>query len=214
MDGILVPGGFGTRGIEGKIAAARFARENRVPYLGLCLGMQVFCIEFARYALEDERANSTEFDPSTPHPIIDLLPEQRGIADMGGTMRLGAYPCQLVAGTRAAAAYAAPAGVVRERHRHRFEFNNGYRDRLAAKGLVYSGILEDGNLGRSPNLPIIRSCSARNSIRNFSRAPTAPIPCSERLSPPPSSTPLALKPEVQGAARVPSPPARQSPIPG
>jgi CTP synthase len=146
VDGIIVPGGFGTRGIEGKIAAARFARESRVPYLGLCLGMQVLCIEFARYALEDERANSTEFDPSTPHPIIDLLPEQRGIAEMGGTMRLGAYPCRLVSGTGAAAAYAAASGVVRERHRHRFEFNNAYRDRLAAKGLVYSGILEDGNL--------------------------------------------------------------------
>ena len=146
VDGIVVPGGFGTRGIEGKIAAARFARENRVPYLGLCLGMQVMCIEFARQALEDERANSTEFDPSTPHPIIDLLPEQRGIADMGGTMRLGAYPCKLVSGTRAATAYNASSGVVRERHRHRFEFNNLYRERLAAKGLVYSGLLEDGNL--------------------------------------------------------------------
>jgi len=146
VDGIVVPGGFGTRAIEGKIAAARFARENRVPYLGLCLGMQVMCIEFARTALEDERANSTEFDPSTPHPVIDLLPEQRGIADMGGTMRLGAYPCHLIPGTKAGAAYGAPGGVVRERHRHRFEFNNLYRDRLAAKGLVYSGILEDGNL--------------------------------------------------------------------
>jgi CTP synthase len=146
VHGIVVPGGFGTRGIEGKIAAARFAREKGVPYLGLCLGMQVMCIEFARYALEDERANSTEFDPSTSHPIIDLLPEQRGIADMGGTMRLGAYPCRLVPGTRAAEAYAASAGVVRERHRHRFEFNNHYRASLAAKGLVYSGILEDGNL--------------------------------------------------------------------
>ena len=145
VDGIIVPGGFGTRGIEGKIAAARYARENKVPYLGLCLGMQVLCIEFARYALEDEQANSTEFDPSTPHPIIDLLPEQRGIADMGGTMRLGAYPCQLVAGTRAAAAYAS-TGVVSERHRHRFEFNNIYRDTLAAKGLVYSGLLQDANL--------------------------------------------------------------------
>ncbi len=146
VDGIVVPGGFGTRGIEGKIAAARFARENRVPYLGLCLGMQVMCIEFARTALEDERANSTEFDPSTPYPVIDLLPEQRGIADMGGTMRLGAYPCRLIPGTQAATAYGLDGAVVRERHRHRFEFNNLYRDRLAAKGLVYSGILDDGNL--------------------------------------------------------------------
>ena len=147
VDGLVVPGGFGSRGIEGKIAAARYARENRVPYLGLCLGMQVMCIDFARWALESERANSTEFDPSTPHPVIDLLPEQRDIADLGGTMRLGAYPCQLVLGTKADEAYDLPEGVViSERHRHRFEFNNAYREPLAARGLVFSGLSPEGRL--------------------------------------------------------------------
>ncbi|MGH2523062.1 MAG: CTP synthase, partial [Anaerolineales bacterium] len=147
VDGIVVPGGFGSRGIEGKIAAARYARENQVPYLGLCLGMQVMCIEFARGALNSEAANSTEFDRSTPHPVIDLLPEQRDIADMGGTMRLGVYPCQLVPGTKADDAYDLPAGAnANERHRHRFEFNNAYREPLAAKGMVFSGLSPDGRL--------------------------------------------------------------------
>jgi CTP synthase len=146
-DGILVPGGFGSRGIEGKIAAARYARENQVPYLGLCLGMQTMCIEFARHALGAEDANSTEFDRATPHPIIDLLPEQRSIADLGGTMRLGVYPCKLVPGTKADDAYDLPAGAVaNERHRHRFEFNNAYREPLAAAGMVYSGLSPDGKL--------------------------------------------------------------------
>ncbi|MBI3761899.1 MAG: CTP synthase [Chloroflexi bacterium] len=144
VDGIVVPGGFGYRGIEGKIIAARYARENKVPYLGLCLGMQVMCIELARCALEAEDANSTEFDRSTKHPVIDLLPEQRDIADMGGTMRLGVYPCCLVSGTRAAEAYGVPR--VDERHRHRFEFNNVYRESLCAKGLVLSGLSPDGRL--------------------------------------------------------------------
>jgi CTP synthase len=143
-DGVIVPGGFGSRGIEGKIAAARYARENKVPYLGLCLGMQVMVIEFARHVLGSEDANSTEFDRSTPHPVIDLLPEQRGIGNMGGTMRLGLYPCQLVPNTRAARAYEEPE--VRERHRHRFEFNNTYREILAEHGMVYSGLSPDRKL--------------------------------------------------------------------
>jgi CTP synthase len=146
-DGIVVPGGFGTRGIEGKIAAARYARENNVPYLGLCLGMQVMCIEFARWALDSDSANSTEFDHATPHPVISLMPDQRDIADMGGTMRLGIYPCQLVPGTKADDAYDLPAGAVAsERHRHRWEFNNAYRAPLTAKGLVLSGLSPDGRL--------------------------------------------------------------------
>ena len=143
-DGIIVPGGFGSRGIEGKIAAARYAREHDVPYLGLCLGMQGMVIEFARHVLGSEDANSTEFDRSTPHPVIDLLPEQRGIGNMGGTMRLGLYPCQLVPNTHAARAYEEPE--VRERHRHRFEFNNTYREILGAHGMVYSGLSPDGRL--------------------------------------------------------------------
>ena len=141
LDGIVVPGGFGYRGIEGKIAAARFARENNVPYLGLCLGMQVMCIEFARSVLDMEDANSFEFDQNTPHPIIDLMLEQRAITDMGGTMRLGEYPCVLRPNSLAARAYGAES--VKERHRHRFEFNNGYRQLFEANGVCFSGLSPD-----------------------------------------------------------------------
>lgn len=143
-DGVVVPGGFGSRGIEGKIQAARYARESRVPYLGLCLGMQLMVVEFSRYVLGDEEANSTEFDRSTRHPVIDLMPDQRDIADMGGTMRLGLYPCVLQTSTRAKKAY--QKELVIERHRHRFEFNNAYRDVLAKAGMRYSGISPDGRL--------------------------------------------------------------------
>lgn len=142
--GVLVPGGFGSRGIEGKIAAIRYARENRVPYLGLCLGMQLMVIEFARHLLSSEDANSTEFDRSTPYPVIDLLPDQRSIADMGGTMRLGLYPCELQYGTRAGDAYRQER--VDERHRHRFELNNTYREMLTQGGMTFSGISPDGRL--------------------------------------------------------------------
>ena len=143
-DGIVVPGGFGHRGIEGKIAAARYAREHQVPYLGLCLGMQIMVIELARYALVSEEANSTEFNHRTPHPVIDLLPEQRGISDMGGTMRLGAYPCRVRRNTRAWRAYGQE--LISERRRHRFEVNNEYRATLEQAGLVVSGTSPDGNL--------------------------------------------------------------------
>jgi len=147
VHGIIVPGGFGSRGIEGKISAARYAREHKIPYLGLCLGMQTMCIEFARYALGADKANSTEFDGATSHPVIDLLPDQRDIADLGGTMRLGLYPCKLVPGTKADEAYDLPAGgLAQERHRHRFEFNNAYREVLAAKGLVFCGTSPDEHL--------------------------------------------------------------------
>jgi CTP synthase len=142
--GIVVPGGFGYRGIEGKIIAARYAREHKVPYLGLCLGMQVMCIDLARAITGNDEPNSTEFDHSTSFPIIDLMPEQRDIADMGGTMRLGSYPCALVPGTRAAGAY--KSAVVHERHRHRFEFNNTYRDVMVKHGMVLSGLSPDGRL--------------------------------------------------------------------
>ena len=144
VDGIVVPGGFGYRGIGGKIVAARYAREHRVPYFGLCLGMQVMVIEFARYVLRSDEPNSTEFEHGTRHPVIDLLPEQRSIEDMGGTMRLGVYPCHLRPGTRAAEVYGVP--VVYERHRHRFEFNNAYREVLTSAGLVLSGLSPDGRL--------------------------------------------------------------------
>jgi CTP synthase len=142
--GIVVPGGFGSRGIEGKINAARYAREHKVPYLGLCLGMQVMVIEFGRHVFGSEDANSTEFNRNTPHPVIDLLPEQRGIGDMGGTMRLGLYPCQLAEGTKARKAYNTPE--VQERHRHRFEFNNTYRELFQDKGMLFSGESPDGRL--------------------------------------------------------------------
>jgi len=143
-DGIIVPGGFGSRGIEGKIKAIRYARENQVPYLGLCLGMQLMVIEFARHLMGSDEPNSTEFDHATEYPVIDLMPDQRSIADLGGTMRLGLYPCQLIAGSRAANAYQKP--LVEERHRHRFELNNAYREMLEKGGMVFSGISPDGKL--------------------------------------------------------------------
>jgi CTP synthase len=144
VDGIIVPGGFGSRGIEGKIQAANYARTHKIPYLGLCLGMQLQVVEFAREVLKDEMANSTEFDHSTPHPVIDLMPDQQGITDMGGTMRLGLYPCHLQPGTIAAAAY--QEEVVQERHRHRFEFNNAYRQLFEQHGMRFSGLSPDGRL--------------------------------------------------------------------
>jgi CTP synthase len=144
-DAIIVPGGFGTRGTEGKVMAAKYARENKVPYLGLCLGMQLMCVEFARNVLGQEDANSTEFDRSTDHPVIDLMIEQRAITDMGGTMRLGLYPCVLQPGTKAAEAYDCEHQV-EERHRHRWEFNNNYRKEFEEAGMVFSGISPDGML--------------------------------------------------------------------
>ncbi len=143
-DAVLVPGGFGSRGIEGKVMAARYARENKVPYLGLCLGMQVMCIDFARNVLDLEEANSSEFDRGTKYPIIDLMIDQRSITDMGGTMRLGLYPCLLQPGTKVAAAYGVP--TVEERHRHRFEFNNAFRTDFEKHGMVFSGLSPDGRL--------------------------------------------------------------------
>jgi CTP synthase len=144
VDGIVVPGGFGSRGIEGKIKAAAFARQNKVPYLGLCLGMQVMVIEFARAVLQQETANSSEFDRSTLAPIIDLMEEQHDITEKGGTMRLGLYPCQLQPGTIASQAY--QTDRVEERHRHRFELNNDYRPALQAAGMICSGLSPDGKL--------------------------------------------------------------------
>lgn len=143
-DGIVVPGGFGYRGIEGKILTARYARERRVPYLGLCLGMQVMCIELARHALQSNEPNSEEFAPKTRHPIISLMPDQHALADMGGTMRLGNYPCVLQPGTLARAVYG--VDEVQERHRHRFEFNNAYRELLAGAGMAFSGLSPNGRL--------------------------------------------------------------------
>ncbi|NCC35019.1 MAG: CTP synthase, partial [Chloroflexia bacterium] len=142
--GIVVPGGFGDRGIEGKILAADYARRNQIPYLGLCLGMQCATISFARHVLQNAEANSTEFMPDTPHPVIDLMHDQREITQKGGTMRLGVYPCVLTPDTRAYAAYG--VDQINERHRHRFEFNNAYRTVLEEAGFVISGLSPDGRL--------------------------------------------------------------------
>ncbi|MDA1192747.1 MAG: gamma-glutamyl-gamma-aminobutyrate hydrolase family protein, partial [Candidatus Poribacteria bacterium] len=142
--GILVPGGYGYRGIEGMIDAVRYARERKIPFLGLCLGMQCMVIEYARNVVGLENANSMEFDEETPHPVIDLMENQRKQRDKGGTQRLGLYPCLLTEKTRAYTAYEQP--IILERHRHRFEVNNAYRERLAAKGMVWSGVSPSGDL--------------------------------------------------------------------
>ncbi|HHV93609.1 MAG TPA: CTP synthase [Firmicutes bacterium] len=143
-DGILVPGGFGHRGVEGKIRGIQYAREKKVPFLGICLGMHCAVIEFARNVCGMYRANSSEFDPDTPYPVIDLMPEQRHVEDLGGTMRLGSFPCILSPGSRAHEAYG--AAEVHERHRHRYEVNNAFRQELEAKGMVMTGVSPDGRL--------------------------------------------------------------------
>ncbi|WP_322508485.1 CTP synthase, partial [Anaerolinea sp.] len=142
--GVLVPGGFGSRGIEGKIQAIHHARTNKIPYLGLCLGMQLMVIEFGRHIFGTDEVNSTEFDRSTPYPVIDLMPEQHGVTEMGGTMRLGLYPCILQPGSLAHACYGVDR--VEERHRHRFEFNNAYRKIFEEHGMRFSGLSPDGRL--------------------------------------------------------------------
>jgi CTP synthase len=137
LDGILVAPGFGERGFEGKIATVKYARENQIPYFGICLGMQVAVIEFARNVLGLTKANSTEMGPNTPHPVIDLMEEQKKIDQMGGTMRLGSYACDLKKGSRTALAYGKTK--IQERHRHRYEFNNAYLDQIESSGLVATG---------------------------------------------------------------------------
>jgi CTP synthase len=174
VQGIIVPGGFGIRGIEGMIKAARYARNNNIPYLGLCLGLHVMVIEFARYALNSDKANSTEFDESTPYPVIDLLPDQHNVDSKGGTMRLGNYPCKLIDGSHAAIAYRQE--LVNERHRHRFEFNNEFRSQLQEKGLIYSGLSPDGNLVEICELadhPWMLSCQFHPE---FASRPSRPHP--------------------------------------
>jgi CTP synthase len=174
LGGILVPGGFGERGIEGKIQAARFARERRLPYLGLCLGMQIATIEFARHVLGLEGAHSTEFDQTTPHPVIAQLDDQRNVTKKGGTMRLGAQPCQLVVGTRAAALYG--AFVIQERHRHRYEFNNAYRAVFEQAGYLISGTTSDGRLVEIIELKDHPFFVASQFHPEFQSKPNAPHP--------------------------------------
>ena len=151
VQGILVPGGFGDRGVEGKINAIRYAREHNIPFLGICLGMQLAVVEFARHVCGMTDAHSSELNPNTTHPVIDLMPDQVGVTDMGGTMRLGSYPCHLAAGTRAAQIYGTLD--IQERHRHRYEFNNDFREELTKAGLVLSGLSPDGRLVEMIELP-------------------------------------------------------------
>jgi CTP synthase len=174
IDAILVPGGFGIRGTEGKILAVRHAREKKIPFFGICLGLQMAVIEFGRNVLGFERANSLEFDEQTPHPVVTLMEEQKGVTDKGGTMRLGDYACSLKEGTRARDLYG--ADVVHERHRHRFEFNNGYRAKYEAAGMVFSGT--------NPELGLVEMIELNNhphfigcqSHPEFKSKPFAPHP--------------------------------------
>jgi CTP synthase len=174
VDGVLVPGGFGSRGWEGKILACRVARERRIPYLGICLGMHVAVSEFARHVVGLEGANSTEMDPETPYPVIDLLPEQKGVEDLGGTMRLGAQAVELAEGTLARELYG--DAVIFERHRHRYEVNNLYRERLTESGLVVSGTFEQGRLVEIVELPDHPWFVASQFHPEFKSRPTRPAP--------------------------------------
>jgi CTP synthase len=205
LDGLIVPGGFGHRGIEGKVLAARYARERKLPYLGLCLGMQTMCVEFARNVLGLEDANSAEFESSGDNNVIDLMLDQKQVTDMGGTMRLGLYPCKLSPGSQARAAYA-DADTIMERHRHRFEFNNAYRVPFEAAGMRFSGLSPDGALVEiaevidhpymvgsqfhpeflsRPNNPhplftgLIRAALAQNSLRAQPASPESQHPSKE-----------------------------------
>ena len=174
VDGVLVPGGFGSRGWEGKILACRVARERRIPYLGICLGMHVAVSEFARHVVGLEGANSTEMDPETPFPVIDLLPEQKGIEDLGGTMRLGAQAVEVAEGTRARELYR--DAVIHERHRHRYEVNNAYRQQLVDAGLVVCGTFQDGRLVEIVELPDHPWFVASQFHPEFKSRPTRPAP--------------------------------------
>ena len=177
IDGILVPGGFGSRGVEGKIAAIRYARENGIPFLGICLGMQCTVIEYARDVLGWADANSTEFDEKTTHPVIDLMEEQRGVTQKGGTMRLGAYPCVLRKGSLAARLYKTP-DTISERHRHRYELANGSEAQaaLSAAGLSVSGTSPDGKLVEIVELPDHPYFIACQFHPEFKSRPTIPHP--------------------------------------
>ncbi|MDE0911470.1 MAG: CTP synthase [Myxococcota bacterium] len=173
-DGILVPHGFGSRGVEGKIRAVQYARENKIPFLGICYGMQLAVCEFARNVAGLEGANSSEVDSDTPHPVIALLPGQENIEDKGATMRLGAYPCVLKEGSVAHTAYG--KSEISERHRHRYEFNNDYRERLSEAGLVFSGLSPDGNLVEVVEIPEHPFFVAGQFHPEFASKPFAPAP--------------------------------------
>jgi CTP synthase len=173
-DGILIPGGFGERGIEGKVEAARIAREKGIPYLGICLGMQIAVVEFARHVCGMDGANSAEFDPETPFPVVDLLPEQKEVSDLGGTMRLGADPVKLHEDTQAREIFGEP--VIYKRHRHRYEVNNMLRKRLEEEGLVASGTSPDDRLVEVIELPDHPFFVASQFHPEFNSRPTRPEP--------------------------------------
>ena len=174
VDGIVVPGGFGVRGIEGKLAAIRYAREKGIPFLGLCLGLQCAVIEFSRNVLGLEGANSSEFDATTPHPVIDLMTDQHEISNKGGTMRLGLWVCKLLEGSKARAAYGEE--IILERHRHRYEVNNAYRRRLEAGGMRISGTTVDNKLCEIIELPDHPYFVASQFHPEFKSRPTRPHP--------------------------------------
>ncbi len=173
-DGIIIPGGFGSRGIEGMILAAGYARKRRIPYLGICLGMQIAAIAFARDAAGIRDANSGEFAPDSPSKVIDLMPDQQGNLPKGGTMRLGAYPCSILPGTRLEASY--QAGIAVERHRHRYEFNNDFRTRLTEAGMVFSGISPDNRLVEAVELPELPFYVGVQFHPEFKSRPNRPHP--------------------------------------
>lgn len=179
VDGILVPGGFGFRASEGKISAIKYARENNVPFFGICLGMQLATVEFSRNVLGLEGAHSAELDPATPYPIIDLLPEQKDIEDLGGTLRLGLYPCSIKEGTLAQDVYG--KAEIEERHRHRYEFNNDYREQLEANGMVISGTSPDGRLVEMVEIPTNDFFIACQFHPEFLSRPNRPHPILNHL---------------------------------
>jgi CTP synthase len=196
FDGILVAPGFGARGTEGKIAAVRYAREQKVPFFGICFGMQLATVEFARSVCGLDKANSSEIDPSTPHPVVDLMPDQRGVTDKGATMRLGSYACTLKPGTKAALAYGVTE--ITERHRHRWEINNNYRDTLEKHGMVISGLSPDGRLVEMVELPQHPYFVACQFHPEFKSRPSAPHPLFARF----------IKAALEGQASVSRPSLR------
>ena len=174
VDGIIVPGGFGSRGIEGMILAAKYARERHVPYFGICLGMQIAVIEYARHAAGLENANSHEFDENSPYQVIHYMPDQNDDIDKGGTLRLGKYPCVLKPDTAIAACYGETG--ISERHRHRYEFNNAYRETLEAAGLALSGLSPDGRLVETVEIPGERFFIGVQFHPEFKSRPNKPHP--------------------------------------
>ena len=174
VDALLVPGGFGVRGTEGKISAIRYARERGLPFFGICLGMQMAVIEYARSVLGLDKANSSEFDERTPHPVVTLMESQKGVAEKGGTMRLGAYACALKEGSLARTLYG--EAQVQERHRHRYEFNNAYREQFEKSGLVFSGLNPELNLVEMIELPDHPHFVACQAHPEFKSKPTQPHP--------------------------------------